>query len=262
MIAGFGNMGRLIAERVLEQSDMELLPVALELDYGQILVPPNFQIKFVSPQRHEETIIKLKPDVVVIFSVSEAVIAIMKLCAKLGVPCVVGTTGVDRKLMKDVISGSYVSAVIAPNMGIPIVLLQNAIENVARAFPDSLKGYSLKMWESHQASKPDTSGTARALVQSFNLLGIPFKDEQIEKVRIPGTQELILRVPKDDLNGHAIHHIEIGSPEGDVVIEIKITVLGRKVYVEGVLWAIRFLIRNQDIRGATYNMFDVLSETV
>jgi len=62
----------------------------------------------------------------------------------------------------------------------------------AKTLPDLFKGYSLKLVESHQDRKIDTSGTAKAMVEQpdgspgiFNQLGVPFKKEQIEMIRDP-----------------------------------------------------------------------------
>lgn len=37
----------------------------------------------------------------------------------------------------------------------------------------------LQVFESHQSSKKDTSGTAKAVVASFNKLGLEFNESQV-----------------------------------------------------------------------------------
>lgn len=59
---------------------------------------------------------------------------------------------------------------------------------MAKTFPGAFAGYKMRVVESHQATKKDTSGTAKAVVQSFVELGIPFEVEQIELVREPEAQ--------------------------------------------------------------------------
>ena len=57
-----------------------------------------------------------------------------------------------------------VFAVIAPNMAKQIVALQATLEGMAAKFPGAFEGYTLTVQESHQATKADTSGTAKVRV--------------------------------------------------------------------------------------------------
>ena len=51
-----------------------------------------------------------------------------------------------------------------------IVALQAALEQMAEQFPGSFEGYTLRVVESHQSSKADTSGTAKAVSASLATL--------------------------------------------------------------------------------------------
>ncbi len=119
-------------------------------------------------------------------------------------PFVMGTTGGDRKALEERVRNSDIMAVIAPNMAKQIVALQELVKNYSEQNPNSLKGYKLKMIESHQNGKKDTSGTAKAMVQYFNKLGIPFEAGQIKMIREPAEQHL-LGVPEEHLAGHGWH---------------------------------------------------------
>ena len=79
----------------------------------------------------------------------------------------------ERRAREDV-AASGVPAVIAPQMGKQVVAFQAAMKLMATNFPGAFKGYTLTVTESHQASKVDTSGTAKAIVESFNELGCGF----------------------------------------------------------------------------------------
>jgi len=79
-------------------------------------------------------------------------------------------------------------AVIAPNMGKPIVVFQAMIDSAAKAFPNALKGYKLDVVESHQTGKADTSGTAKAVVESMGGLGLNGSTEKIQMIREPEQQ--------------------------------------------------------------------------
>lgn len=50
------------------------------------------------------------------------------------------------------------------------------MELMADNFPGVFNGYQLQVVESHQRNKADTSGTAKAVVQSFNEMGVDFKE--------------------------------------------------------------------------------------
>ncbi len=50
------------------------------------------------------------------------------------------------------------------------------MELMAQQFPGAFAGYRLQVVESHQRSKVDTSGTAKAIVQSFQKLGLDFEE--------------------------------------------------------------------------------------
>lgn len=48
------------------------------------------------------------------------------------------------------------------------------MEMMAERFPGCFSGYSLAVAESHQRTKVDTSGTAKAVVASLNKMGLQF----------------------------------------------------------------------------------------
>ncbi len=57
------------------------------------------------------------------------------------------------------------------------------MEMMADNFPGAFASYTLRVTESHQSTKKDTSGTAKAIVASFQRLGLDFDVNQIELVR-------------------------------------------------------------------------------
>jgi 4-hydroxy-tetrahydrodipicolinate reductase len=59
---------------------------------------------------------------------------------------------------------------------VQVVAFQATMELMAEQFPGAFAGYRLQVVESHQRSKVDTSGTARAIVQSFQKLGLHFDE--------------------------------------------------------------------------------------
>lgn len=99
-----------------------------------------------------------------------------KFYSNTGLPFVMGTTGGDREQVIRDVEASGVYAVVAPNMGKQIVAFQTMIEMMAERFPGCFAGYTLEVVESHQRTKVDTSGTAKAVVASFKKMGLDFEE--------------------------------------------------------------------------------------
>jgi len=156
-------------------------------------------------------------------------------------PFVMGTTGFDPAELAPLLAQANLPAVIAPNMAPPIVLVQAAMRWLASEFPGACEDTNLAVRESHQQQKRDTSGTAKALVSAFQSLGVDFGVEQIERIRDPERQRAELDVPAEFLDAHAFHRYRLGAAGGTVNIALEHDVLGRRVYAEGTLRAVRFL---------------------
>jgi 4-hydroxy-tetrahydrodipicolinate reductase len=198
--------------------------------------------------------------VIVDFTHPTAVNANSRLYHAAGVAFVMGTTGGDRDALLKETEASGVYAVIASNMAKQIVALQATMERMAKDFPGSFSGYNLKVVESHQKTKADTSGTAKDMVKSFSgLTAAPFDVEQIEKVRVE-SEQMKFGVPEQYLTGHAWHTYSLTSSDGSVAFEFKHNVCGRRSYAEGVVDAVLFLAakRAEKSEKKLFNMIDVL----
>mmetsp|Transcript_6157 Transcript_6157/g.11672 ORF Transcript_6157/g.11672 Transcript_6157/m.11672 type:complete len:338 (-) Transcript_6157:110-1123(-) len=183
--------------------------------------------------------------------------------AKNKIPFVMGTTGGDREqLMKDM-EDLGASAVIAPNMGKQIVALQAGLEDLAKKFPSAFGGYKLHTKESHQKTKADTSGTAKAVVDSLKVLSgnDKYTYDDIEMIR-DDEESKKFGVKDEYIKGHAFHTYTLTSPDGTVEFQLKHNVSGRTVYAEGTADAIKFLAKKMEEGkgGKIYNMINVLEE--
>ncbi|CAM6083072.1 unnamed protein product [Calypogeia fissa] len=210
-----------------------------------------------------DEVLSIHPNVVIVdFTVPQAVNDNAEFYCRRGVPFVMGTTGGDRvKLMNDVLnSGNY--AVIAPQMGKQVVAFQAAMQIMSEQFPGAFSGYKLQVTESHQSSKLDTSGTAKAVVASFVKLGLDFDVHEIEKVRDREQQIERMKVPEEYLPGHAFHTYRVVSPDGTVAFEFQHNVCGRSIYAEGTVDAVLFLAKKVELKTEkkVYDMIDVLRE--
>lgn len=177
-------------------------------------------------------------------------------------PFVMGTTGGDREKLMKVTQDSETYAVIAPNMCKQIVAFQATMDSMAKNYPNAFGGYKLEVVESHQSTKADTSGTAKAVVSSLNSLGVdPFTVEDIQKIREADKQKAF-GVPDDFLNGHAFHTYTLTSSDGSVQFQFKHNVCGRRTYAEGVADAVSFLAEkiSTGSKKRIFSMIDVLSE--
>nr|GMC50312.1 4-hydroxy-tetrahydrodipicolinate reductase 1, chloroplastic-like [Ipomoea batatas] len=178
------------------------------------------------------------PDLVVVdYTVPASVNDNAELYCKVGVPFVMGTTGGDRKPLYKTVSDSNNYAVISPQMGKQVM-------------------------ESHQVSKLDISGTAKAVISCFQRLGISFDLDQVEQIRDPEQQVKMVGVPKEHLSGHAFHSYHLTSPDGTVAFEFQHNVCGRSVYAEGTVDAVLFLANKVKSKAnqRIYDMIDVLQE--
>lgn len=182
--------------------------------------------------------------------------------AKLGLPFVMGTTGGDREqLMSDMEKAKHF-AVIAPNMAKQIVAMQSALEDLASRYPSAFGGYKLEVTESHQKTKADTSGTAKAVINSLKTLSNDdFTYEDINMIR-DDKEAVAFGVPKDAIKGHAFHTYTLTSPDGSVQFQLKHNVAGRSVYAEGTADAIKFLATKlrTEKEGKVFSMINVLEE--
>jgi 4-hydroxy-tetrahydrodipicolinate reductase len=218
------------------------------------------------PEQHEACLQRVKdkyPRIVVVdYTHPSACNPNVERYAAAGLSFVVGTTGGDVDAMHRAVDRSpNVYAVVAPNMGKQIVAFQATMDMMAREFPGAFAGYSMKVTESHQSTKADTSGTAKAVVASFQQLGVDFDVDDIVKVRTPPESMEKMKVPgKFVTTGHAFHTYQLASPDGTVTFEFQHNVCGRAVYAAGTVDAVRFVDarRQEGSDKRVFNMIDIL----
>lgn len=259
MLSGLpGNMASEVLQTIRDRGDISVVPYGLK--GGTKYQADSYTgIQLYPPERHEEGLrqaLERHPDLLVAdFTTPEAVNRNAELYARMGVPFVMGTTGGDRERLYDTVKDSRVSAVIAPNMSVPLVVLSAALEYIAKQFPRALDEYSGHIRESHQATKRDVSGTAKAWRSLVEQLGVSF--DEIVSVREPTVQR-DSGIPAEHLEGHGYHWIDISG--NDVKLRIATAVDGRRTYAEGTVVALKYLHRKiqEGSRGEVFSMIDVL----
>lgn len=267
MINGLpGNVSATIASRLAEDDRFEILPWSLtgpEIEQPETRVGST-TVKLVRPTSRNERIDEIKQAygrfISIDYTHPSSVNGNAEFYCRHDLPFVMGTTGGDRVRLAEVVKKSNICAVIAPNMARQIVGFQAMMEYAAREFPGMFAGYSLTIRESHQQSKADTSGTARAMVKTFNDLGIDFSEDDIIRERDPERQAGQWKIPAEYLGGHAWHTYTLISPDGSAKFEFTHNINGRDIYADGTAAAVVFLDRKRglDKKGNVYSMIDVL----
>ncbi|MBU2028315.1 dihydrodipicolinate reductase [Patescibacteria group bacterium] len=263
-----GNMAVKVCEHIVK-ADEKLYPFTL---YGRSLTGPEieqthfeikngFSVELFRPDERDKLLKMMTwhnkyTFVAVDFSHPSAVNMNAEFYCAHKIPFVMGTTGGDRERLVEVVAETGNCAVIAPNMAKQIVAFQAMMEFAGKNFRNSFRGFTLEIVESHQQGKADTSGTAKAMVDYFNLLGIPFSKEQIVMVRDP-EQQRTMGIPEEDLKGHGWHTYTLRSPDGSIFFQFTHNVNGRDIYALGALDAINFLAENIQPE-VVYSMMDVL----
>lgn len=255
-----GSVGRALVDALSKADDLALVPTALTSarHAGTVHEQRGVSIDLIDAARFGE---HAWPEgaVVVDFTVPEAVVPnVERYCAR-GVPFVLGTSGDTLQHAAALVRGSATSAVIAANMAIPVILLQAALSDLARRFPGAMAGGELAIVESHQVTKRDISGTARALLDDLAGLGLPADGSTIASIR-DEARARAWGVPEPYLEGHAYHDIELRDASGTASLTLSTKVHGRAVYATGALTAVRFLAEAvaSGARGEVYDMSDVL----
>jgi 4-hydroxy-tetrahydrodipicolinate reductase len=263
-----GKVSATIAARAVEAPEIDLLPYSLT---GPEIEAPELRlgdtaIALVRSDRREALVQRLKADhgafISVDFTHPSAVNANAEFYCAHGLPFVMGTTGGDRDRLHATVEASQIPAVIAPNMAKQIVGLQAMMAYGGEQFPTLFKGYRLRLEESHQQGKADTSGTAKAMVGYFSQMGVAFDTADIVKVRDPAVQRDEWGIPEAYLEGHGWHTYTLTSPDGTVTFQFKHNVNGRDVYAGGTFDAVAFLAQRVAAgeKGRVYSMIDVLRQ--
>ncbi|MDR2769331.1 MAG: hypothetical protein LBB19_02125 [Puniceicoccales bacterium] len=179
----------------------------------------------------------LQPLVWVDFSSSNAFEQILENVRKKACPLIMGTTGLSKAQMRQLVWLSKRQAVVYDsNFSVGANILKKLVCQAGVA----LKNFSVTIFEAHHGAKKDQpSGTAKSLRQVL-------------------LSEQRKQIPILSLRGGGIRgeHSVIFSGM-DEILSLKHEVLDRKVFAQGALYAVEWIMRKKPSHGL-FNMQDVL----
>ena len=233
ILCGYGRMGLMIEQLVLQSEDMQIIGVVHPGLYDSALDVPG------------------KADVIVDFSYPGNLETILERARRDGAAVVIGTTGYNEAqaaLIKE--ASRELRIMWTSNYSVGVAILRKAVAMVAPALKDS---FDIEIVETHHNQKVDApSGTARMLLKAVD------PDDSFDHVYgregVPGAR------------GHeiGIHALRGGTVAGehsvfffgqDETLEFKHTAASRRIFAAGALRAARYVVG----QGAgLYNMDDVL----
>lgn len=261
-----GNVVATITTHALKDNRFIVLPYSLT---GPDAASDNFSVgdtefELIKPDAREKRIAEIISQegsfITIDYTHPTAVNDNVKFYCNNNMPFVMGTTGGDRDLIRELVIQSAIPAVIAPNMAKQIVGLQAMMEYAAKTFPGLFKGFTLDVVESHQSWKADTSGTAKAMIKYFNELGVEFSESEIKKERDPEVQKNDWKIPAEYIDGHGWHTYTLDAADKSSKFAITHNISGRDIYAEGTLDGVLYLDKkiSEGHKGCVFSMIDVL----
>jgi len=196
LINGYGAMGKVLEETVKAYNDIEIAGICINAD--DLHKTADF-------------------DVLIDFSVPDAIYNIARYCTEKHKPAVLAVTGYSQEQEKIIEELSQKVPVFrAENLSIGINIMKKLIKTVSETL-----GWNAELIEKHHIRKKDApSGTALSLAENINE-SIP-----IHSIRL----------------GNIVGEHCIIFSQGDEILEIRHTALSKKVFAEGAVKAARFIV--------------------
>jgi 4-hydroxy-tetrahydrodipicolinate reductase len=197
-------------------------------------------------------------EVILDFTVHGAAAAHAEEAAELGVPIVIGTTGMNDAEKKRIAAAAKRVAVInAPNYSVGINVLLKIAPLVARTLGEA---YDIEIVEAHHNQKIDApSGTALGLAEAV----AKGRELNLKDVAVHGRQGVVGKRKAKEIG---IHAVRMGDVVGDHTvyfatpgerIELTHRASSRDTFARGALRAAKWLVRHTKGPGL-YTMAEVL----
>jgi len=164
---------------------------------------------------------------------------ILNFCKKTKTPLIQGSTDITGNFNN--VDFTYIDA---PNFNLLMLKFMHMIKQYGFHFQDN----KISITESHQESKTSLPGTAYELAKSLGL-----DSEKIKSIRDSHVQEKQYGIPKEHLQLHAFHEINIGDESTS--INIKTLVKGHESYAAGIAAIINVL---DSLKNKYYHIMDLI----
>ncbi len=210
-LLGYGQMAKII-ESISEQ-------------HGCEVVERYWDVKPMRPEESTRRALK-NVQVMIDFSVPEAVVGNILSCADMSINMVVGTTGWSDRLdeVKQIVKSSRIGLVYASNFSLGVNLYYKIVEEAGRLF-QSFENYDPFIEELHHKKKKDApSGTAKVL-------------RDILQKKITGKEIPVSSVRAGYIPG--IHTVSFDSVFD--TIRLRHTARSREGFAEGALLAAKWI---------------------
>lgn len=240
-----GRMGRIIAEMVAADEEIEIVAGVDAFDEGKNAYP-------VFPRME---LCDVEADAVIDFSNAEAVDGLLTYCAEKKVPCVLCTTGLSREQLGKVREASAKTAILkSANMSLGVNMLLKLLKEAAGILAPA--GFDIEIVEKHHNLKVDApSGTALALADSINEeFGNEYEyvyDRSVRREKRPQKEIGISAVRGGTIVGE--HDVIFAG--NDEVITFSHSAYSKAIFAKGAVQAAKFLAGRQ---AGLYDMSDVI----
>ena len=198
---------------------------------------------------------RVEADVVIEFSVVEAIDSLLEYCIQKKLPLVICTTGLSNEQLKAIDEGAKVIPILkSANMSLGINLLLKLVQDVASLLAPA--GYDMEIVERHHNQKVDApSGTALALADAINAVldeeyAYTYDRSQVREKR--EKKEIGLSAVR---GGTIVGEHDVIYAGVDEVIELKHVAYSRSVFGKGAIEAAKFLAKQP---AGLYSMSDVI----
>ena len=262
-----GSMGKLVSKLALNDEDIVVVAACDIKNIGKKLEnlvsedDPN-EIIISHVKDLEDIIERTHPDVAVDFTIAKATEINSLICAKKGIRCVIGTTGLSKTFLenfKETIEKNEVPAVISSNMATGVNIFFKMVSVLSKYLED----WDIEIIEAHHHRKQDSpSGTALTIGEIIcNAINCDF-----EKIAKFGRNKGPNKRSVGAKNEIGVHSIRAGDIVGDHIvlyagsgerIEFKHQAHNRNCFATGAIKAIKFLVKQNEPK--IYEMSDILS---
>jgi len=255
VVGASGKMGRAIVRLAQEAGDDVVCAVGVSdvgQDAGELA---GMRRLGLTVTKDLSALTVARAQVIVDFSSAQAISALAELAARIGVPLVSGTTGLDAtaKLALDR-AAEKVAVLWEPNMSVGVHLLGELLRRAAAALGE---GYDIEIVEAHHRAKVDApSGTALRLAEVARAARASSTKLVHGREGKPGARppsEIGMHAVRggDVIGDHAVHFLGAGER-----LELVHRATNRDVFAHGALRAARWIAGKPKGR---YTLADVLT---